>query len=93
MNLPLGNPTHKAVISVTATETTITITSGMQSIEFQNWSNNDVFFGATGVTSTTGGRIVSNGGSKTFEHIPSNWNITFICAVGKTASLNRIDYL
>lgn len=93
MSQPLGNPTHKTPVSVTSTEITLTITHGFQSIEFQNWSVNDVYFGATGVTTANGGRIVANGGSKIFENIPSNWKVTFICASGKTATLQRIDYL
>jgi len=89
----LGNPEEQDAISVTATAQEVQLTHGLQSIEFQNLGNNDVYFGKLStLTSARGGVIFSAGGSKTFENVGAGWRISFICASGKTSTLRRIDY-
>lgn len=90
--MPLGNPEDQTPISVTGTPAQVQITHGLQSIEFQNLGNNDVYFGKLStLTSNRGGVIYANGGVKTFENIPAGWKISFVTASG-SSTLRRIDY-
>lgn len=94
MATPLGSPTDQATISVTDSLKTITVENiGLQSIEFVNMGRNDCFYGGTSVTAAKGAPIFSQGGRRSFEAIPSGWNISFICKSGKTTTLRRINYV
>ncbi len=91
----LGNPEETAVISLTASVTTITVGNiGLHSIEFVNMGSSDCYYGkASTLTSDRGAPIFSNGGRRTFESIPSGWVISFRCATGKTTTLRRVNYV
>ena len=90
---PLGNPEDQNTISITDTLNTVTVDNiGLQSIEFVNTGSKDCFYGGTSVTAAKGAPIFSQGGRRTFENIPSGWNISFICKTGQNTTLRRIDY-
>lgn len=92
MPQPLGNPEDQSPISVTTVSTEVQITHGLQSIEFVNMGNVDVYYGKLStLTTVRGAPIFSNGGRRTFENISSGWKISFIVASG-TADLRRVDY-
>jgi len=94
MAQPLGNPEEQANVSVTASGVTVTITQGLSFVEFQNTGLNDVAFGkASTLTFARGGLIYSGGDRKTFENVPSGWQITFKTDTSKTSTLRQINYV
>ena len=67
MPLPLGNPEDQATIDVTTEAAEYQVTHGIQSIEFVNMGNNDVYYGKLStLTSARGAPIFSNGQRRTF---------------------------
>lgn len=89
---PLGNPEDQDALTITPVVQEVIVTHGLQSIEFINLGASDVFFGKLStLTAERGGIIYSNGGTKSFENIPSNWRISFITKTGNS-NLRRIDY-
>ena len=89
---PLGNPEDQASITVTTTAQQVQVTHGLQSIEFINMGNKDIYYGKLStLTSARGAPIYSQGGRRTFENIPAGWKISFITADG-TSELRILYY-
>lgn len=93
MSNPLGNPEIQTPLTITDTVQEVTITQGLISLEVQNTGNSDIYYGnSADLTSSNGLIIYSQGEKKSWENVPSNFKISFMCATGQTSTLRLIYY-
>ncbi len=93
MSSPLGNPTQRTPITVTDVVQTLTVTHGLTSLELQNTGQKDCYFGSSSVTSSNGSIIFSGGDRKSWESLPSNWQVSVVCKSNEQTILRRVDYV
>jgi len=88
----VGATSNRATITTTQTAQEITIGTGKRTIELHNTGSNTVFYGGSGVTSSTGGQIFANDPPIIFSNVKSDFSIYLICATGLTSTVRIIEY-
>ena len=87
----VGAVSNRTAVTVTATAQEITIGSGKRSIEFHNSGGNNIYYGGSGVTSSTGIPIFTDEG-RIFNKVASTFSIYVVCATGETSTLRIVEY-
>lgn len=87
----IGACDHRTAITVTAEAQAITMTAGKHSIELYNNSENDVYYGGSGVTSANG-CIIAPGTTKEFNNVKRGFSLYLVCATGLTAEIRIVEY-
>jgi hypothetical protein len=90
--MSLGNPEEQTPLSITDSAQEYQLTHGIQSIEFQNLGNNDIYFGKLSTLTSARGGVIYAGSYKSFENVGAGWKVSFICASIKTSNLRVIQY-
>ena len=87
----LGNPTHTARISVNATPAATTLSSGKRTMILYNTGTKDCFFGASGVSNTTGG-VMYSGTAFQFNNCKDSFAVWLVTAATETTTINRVEF-
>lgn len=87
----IGAADHRDAVTVNDTAQEITMTAGKHSIELYNNSENDIYYGGSGVTSSKG-CLMAPGTTKAFNNVKRGFSLYVICATGLTANMRVVEY-
>lgn len=90
-DLQLGSIGSTKVLSLSASETLYTISSGMRAVEFTNHTSVNVYYGQSNLLINSGGVITQNN-SKVFDTVVDNFQMYFVLT-GGTTTLVAQEYL
>lgn len=88
----VGAGSNRGAITCTDTATQILIGAGKRTIElYNNDTANDIYYGGSGVLSTTG-ILIPYGQGKIWSNVKDDFSIYIICATGLTANIRCVEY-
>ena len=90
-NVVLVSPAHKSATAVDDSGTSITITAGKKHLLIQNTGSSAVYFGGTGVTSTTGYKLLPMG-AYVFSNVESGFKVYLICDAAETTTVRGVEF-
>lgn len=87
----IGAMSNRDAVSVSDSAAQITIGGNKTSIEIQNTGSKIIYYGGSGVTSTTGIKLFPNQ-IRIFNKVKSTFNFYHICASGESSTLRVVEY-
>lgn len=86
----VGIATHRTPIEVSSTAQEITISTGKRTLELQNAGAENMYYGGSGVTSSTGIKIFPSQG-KVFANVKDNFSIYLVADGSDTPEVRIVE--
>jgi len=87
----VGACSHRTALTITATPQEITIGANKRTIEIYNNGDATIYYGGSGVASTSGRPILPTGG-QIWSQVKSTFSVYLVCATGQTSDCRVIEY-
>lgn len=86
-----GEASHRTAITVTSTAQEITISTDKRTIELQNSGTSIVYYGGSGVSSSSGIKLFPNQ-SKVFANVKDSFSIYLVTENPNTSEVRIVEY-